>query len=60
MHYMTDLVPGFRNYKRWEPLVEIGNTLSGLTLMMAPGKIDADSYPELIGKVEEPQAEMQF
>jgi hypothetical protein len=43
----TDLVPTFRNYPRWKPLLDIGNTLSGLR-MKAKFEIDADSIPHLV------------
>jgi len=41
----TDIVPGFRNYARWEGLMKVGLDLDGL-ILKRPGEIDADSYPE--------------
>jgi len=43
----TDLVPGFRNYKRWRKLLKVGNILGNLK-MKDEKTIDADSQPILI------------
>ncbi len=42
----SDLVPTFRNFKRWRPLLKKGNILTDL-LMLDENSIDADSYPKL-------------
>jgi len=42
----TDLVPTFRNYAKWKPLLKIGNYLSGLK-MKDSETVDADSFPSL-------------
>ena len=43
----TDLVPHFRNFRRWAKLLKIGNILGNLELKDAM-TIDADSFPILI------------
>lgn len=43
----TDLVPGFRNYRRWKNLLKIGNWLSNLHLKDSQ-TVDADSFPHLL------------
>ena len=43
----TDLVPGFRNYKRWRKVARVGNHLANLFLK-DEGTIDADSRPILL------------
>lgn len=47
---MTDLCKTYRNYKRWESLLEVGTDLTGLSLRPtrsgSPLKIDADSFVE--------------
>lgn len=45
--YKTDIVPGFRNYRRWKKVARIGNVLGNLELKDAL-TIDADSYPILM------------
>lgn len=40
----TDLVPTFRNYKKWKPLLKVGNILDGL-ILRGKETIDADSNP---------------
>ena len=53
----TDLVPGYRNYKRWEELLKVGNVLKNLQLK-TENTVNADSFPELLGnKEEEPEIE---
>lgn len=47
----TDIVPSFRNYARWKPLLEVGNILDGL-ILKADNTVDADSRPELVSKAE--------
>ena len=42
--YKTDIVPGFRNYKRWRRVARVGNTLSNL-IMKNADTVDADSHP---------------
>jgi hypothetical protein len=58
-HCLTDLVPTFRNYQRWEPLLEVGNKLTNLVLMDT-GKIDGDSHPELVQPEPDPQMEFEL
>ena len=43
----TDLVPTFRNWKRWKNLLKVGNRIDGLVVMEGD-RIDADSYPTLL------------
>jgi hypothetical protein len=43
----ADLVPEFRNFKRWKPHLEIGATLDNLKMKNA-STVDADSYPKRI------------
>jgi hypothetical protein len=43
----TDLVIGFRNYRRWEKILKIGNVLFNLK-MKDEHCVDADSYPRLL------------
>lgn len=53
----TDLVPTFRNYKRWKDYLKIGTVLEGLRIK-TDGKVftvDADSYPTLVSWGEEPK-----
>ena len=42
----TDIVPVYRNYKRWKPLLAkgVGTQLDNLKLRRE-GEVDADSYP---------------
>ncbi len=40
----TDIVPGYRNYARWEEFMKVGMDLDGLILKRR-GEIDADSFP---------------
>jgi hypothetical protein len=58
-HYMTDIVPGFRNYKQWKPLLKVGNVLAGLEIL-SPGKIDADSKVKLVRPAEENTVQTKF
>ena len=53
--YITDVVPGFRNFKNWEGLTEEGNVLDGLVRIGETNRVDADSKPTLVGKEEDPQ-----
>ncbi len=54
--YQTDVVPVYRNYKNWRPVIEkgIGVKLDGL-MLKSKSKIDADSPVRIIGmaKAEE-------
>lgn len=51
----TDLVPSYRNYKRWSELLKKGNVLSNLELK-TENTIDADSFPKFLGnKDQEPE-----
>ena len=43
----TDIVPGFRNFKRWKNHLKVGNVLSGLRLK-GRDTVDADSYPKFV------------
>ena len=43
-YYKTDLVPGFRNWRRWKSLLRVGNILCNLDLKNAE-TLDADSWP---------------
>ncbi|MEO5635410.1 MAG: hypothetical protein ABIR14_02390, partial [Candidatus Paceibacterota bacterium] len=43
----TDLVPTYRNYKRWENLIKPGNVLKNIFLK-TEDTVDADSFPELV------------
>lgn len=45
--YMTDLSPQWRNWKRWERLLEVGNKLGNLETMGLK-KINGDSFPILL------------
>ena len=38
----TDLVPKFRNYKKWVPVLKVGNILEGIR-MKGESTVDADS-----------------
>ena len=42
----TDLVPGFRNFKRWKPLLKERNTLYALRLKDKE-TVDADCFPKI-------------
>jgi hypothetical protein len=44
----TDVVPSFRNYEKWKPLLKVGNIITGLN-MRRPDEINADSNPKLVG-----------
>ena len=50
----TDLVQTFRNFKRWKPLLTVGNVLDGLK-MKGENTVDADSFPTLL-RTEKPPA----
>lgn len=41
----TDIVPNFRNYGKWKPLLKVGNILSGLQ-MRRHDEVNADSSPK--------------
>jgi len=43
----TDLVPGFRNYQRWQVVLAVGNVLSGLR-MRNKHTVEADSMPVVV------------
>ena len=43
----TDLVIGFRNFKRWDRVARVGNVLEGL-VMKDEATVDADSWPKLV------------
>jgi len=43
----TDLVIGFRNYRRWDKVARVGNVLDGLVMKNAD-TVDADSWPVLV------------
>lgn len=47
----TDLVPSFRNFKRWEDLLKVGNVLD-LLQMKTDDTVDADSFPKLLGNLD--------
>ena len=47
----TDLVPGVRNFKRWDGLAVKGNVLKNLQLK-TENTVDADSFPELVGNLD--------
>lgn len=64
--YQTDIVPKYRNYARWKPILTsgVGTKLDGLNLRSnSISKIDADSPVRLIGKVfiepEKPMADQK-
>jgi len=42
----TDLVEGYRNFKRWVRFLKVGTRLKGLELKRE-GEINADCWPEL-------------
>ena len=47
----TDVVPGFRNYVHWEPIIKSGpNTKVGNLVYKTSSKIDADCKPYIIEK----------
>ncbi len=49
--YQTDVVPTFRNYKRWKDILGIGNVITGLVVMdEKKKKITADCHPILESK----------
>lgn len=48
-HAMTDLVPAFRNWKNWKDLLEVGNVLGDLQMIL-PSSVDADSVPVKLAK----------
>lgn len=47
----TDLVPGYRNFARWEHLLKPGNVVKNIFLK-TENTVDADSFPELMGNLE--------
>ena len=52
----TDLVIGFRNFKRWDKVARVGNVLEGL-VMKDQATVDADSRPSIVkAKVVEKEA----
>jgi len=52
--YQTDVVPTYRNYKVWKPILEsgVGTILDGLEVKhgFVQSKIDADSPAVIVGK----------
>lgn len=47
----TDVVPGFRNYVYWKPVIESGpDTQIGNLTYKSKSKVDADCKPYIIGK----------
>ena len=55
----TDLVMGFRNFKRWKPYLKVGNVLDNLRLKDEK-TIDADSFPILRRHPELPLEEEKW
>jgi len=61
----TDICPDFRNYKRWEDKLQVGNILEGIRLKSRLA-VDADSpvefyHPTVAGEYRElPNGNMQF
>lgn len=58
--YQTDVVPVYRNYKNWKPVLEsgVGTVVDGLQTKWSYGrignsKIDADSPVIIVGKIKE-------
>jgi len=46
----TDLVPTFRNYKRWQPITKAGpGSIIDNVVLLLPGKVNADSHVALVG-----------
>ena len=57
--YMTDLVPGFRNYAGWEPLLIEKRYITGVKIMDdVRGKLDADTIPNMVEAEEDLQQEL--
>lgn len=48
----TDLVPSYRNYKRWSEHLRKGNIFDNL-ILRKDNTIDADSFPNFLGNREE-------
>lgn len=48
-HAMTDIVPKYRNYSWWKPVIEagVGTWIDNVSLMN-PGKVNADSRINII------------
>lgn len=55
----TDIVPIYRNYKRWKPIIKrgVGTVLKNLEFR-TPNEIDADSFPLLVTPEVAPQINM--
>jgi hypothetical protein len=51
--FKTDLCPTYRNFRRWESFLVVGNVLDGLRLKN-DSTIDADSFPRWVRR-EEPK-----
>jgi hypothetical protein len=52
---LTYLSPGMRNYKHWKPHLTVGAMLSNLTLLKDGKTIDADSRPERVPTMKQPE-----
>ena len=54
--YQTDIVPIYRNYKQWKPIIEsgVGTVVGNLNLKVRMGKskVDADSPAIIIKRPE--------
>lgn len=50
----TYIVPSFKNWNRWEPVIQSGSgtVVEGLELKKGTNIIDADSFVKVINKVE--------
>lgn len=42
--FLLDIVPQFRNFKRWEPFLQVGKKFTGAR-KLGSMKLDADSKP---------------